>query len=77
MQGNFTYRNSTGLYLGEDAMNYLSGKLRNYGPVVMHSREPGVAEENLQQVADAALIQPVGHRTLTRDEVVDKLKESL
>jgi len=45
--------------------------------VVTHSRELGVSEENLQQVADAVLILPVGYRTLTRDEVIDILRESL
>lgn len=45
--------------------------------VVMHSRELGVTEENLQQVADAVLILPVGYRTLTRDEVVEILRESM
>ena len=45
--------------------------------VVMHSRELGVTEENLQQVADAVLILPVGYRTLTRDEVLEILKESM
>ena len=45
--------------------------------VVMHSRELGVTEENLEQVADAVLIPPVGYRTLTRPEVVDILRESL
>lgn len=45
--------------------------------VVMHSRELGVTEENLQQVVDAVLILPVGYRTLTRDEVVEILRESM
>lgn len=45
--------------------------------VVMHSRELGVTEENLQQVADAVLILSVGYRTLTRDEVVEILRESM
>ena len=45
--------------------------------VVMHSGELGVTEENLQQVVDAVLILPVGYRTLTRDEVVEILRESL
>ena len=45
--------------------------------VVMHSRELGVTSENLEQVADAVLILPVGYRTLTRDEVVAILKESM
>ena len=45
--------------------------------VVTHSRELGVTEDNLQSVADATLILPVGYRTLTRDEVVQILRESM
>jgi hypothetical protein len=45
--------------------------------VVMHSRELGVTEENLEAVADAVLILPVGYRTLTRPEVVEILRESM
>lgn len=45
--------------------------------VVMHSSELGVTEQNLQQVADAVLILPVGYRTLTREEVMEILKESM
>lgn len=45
--------------------------------VVMHSRELGVTDGNLQAVADAVLILPVGYRTLTRDEVVEILRESM
>lgn len=45
--------------------------------LVMRSGELGVTEDNLQQVADAVLILPVGYRTLTRDEVVQILKESM
>lgn len=45
--------------------------------VVMHSSELGVSEANIQQVTDAVLILPVGYRTLTRDEVVEILRESL
>ena len=45
--------------------------------VVTHSRELGVTEENLSAITDAVLILPVGYRTLTRDEVVEILKESM
>ena len=45
--------------------------------VVTHSRELGVSEENLQAIADAALILKAGYRTLTRDEVVQILRESM
>ena len=45
--------------------------------VVMHSRELGVTEENIPAVADATRLLPVGYRTLTREEVIAILKESL
>ena len=45
--------------------------------VVMHSCELGVTEENLQAVADAVLILPVGYRTLNKDEVMEILRESM
>jgi hypothetical protein len=45
--------------------------------VVMHSSELGVTAENLPAITDAVLILPVGYRTLTRDEVVEILKESM
>lgn len=45
--------------------------------VVMHSAELGVTEQNLQAVADAVLILPVGYHTLTRDELVQILRESM
>ena len=45
--------------------------------VVMHSRELGVTEENLQAVAAAVRIFPVGYRTLTPDEVMEILRQSM
>ena len=45
--------------------------------VVMHSRELGVGEQNIESVADATFLLPVGYRTLTRAEVVDILRQSL
>lgn len=45
--------------------------------VVTHSRELGVTEQNIEAVADAVLILPVGYRTLTRNEVIEILRESL
>jgi alcohol dehydrogenase YqhD (iron-dependent ADH family) len=59
-----------------EGLSCLESWMKEIG-VVMHSRELGVCEENLQQVADAVLILPVGYRTLTRDEVVAILRESM
>lgn len=62
--------------VAEEGLKCLEAWMREIG-VVMHSGELGVTEGNLQQVADAVLILPVGYRTLTRDEVVDILRESM
>lgn len=62
--------------VAEEGLKCLEQWMQEIG-VVMHSSELGVSEDNLQAVADAVLILPVGYRTLTRDEVVEILKESL
>ena len=45
--------------------------------LVMHSRELGVTEENIPAIADATFLLTGGYRTLTRDEVIAILKESM
>ena len=62
--------------VAQEGLACLEQWMREIG-VVMHSRELGVSEENIEKVADAVLILPVGYRTLTRDEVVQILRESL
>jgi alcohol dehydrogenase YqhD (iron-dependent ADH family) len=59
-----------------EGLSCLEAWMKEIG-VVMHSRELGVTEENIPAVADATLLLPVGYRTLTRDEVIEILKESL
>ena len=59
-----------------EGLKCLESWMKDIG-VVMHSSELGVTEENLQAVVDAVLILPVGYRTLTRDEVVAILRESM
>ena len=54
----------------------LEGWMKEVG-VVMHSKELGVTEENIPAIADATFLLPVGYRTLTRDEVIAILKESM
>ena len=62
--------------IAEEGLGCLEAWMKEIG-VVMHSKELGVTEENLQAVVDAVLILPVGYRTLTRDEVVDILRQSM
>ena len=59
-----------------EGLEWLEGWMKEIG-VVMHSGELGVKEENLEAVANAVLILPVGYRTLTRDEVIDILRQSM
>jgi alcohol dehydrogenase YqhD (iron-dependent ADH family) len=59
-----------------EGLECLEGWMKEVG-VVMHSGELGVTEENLEAVANAVLILPVGYRTLTRDEVMDILRQSM
>lgn len=66
----------TDMQVAEEGLRCLEQWMREIG-VVMHSRELGVTEANLQQVVDAVRILPVGYRTLTRDEVVGILRESM
>lgn len=66
----------TDVQVAEEGLRCLEQWMKEIG-VVMHSRELVVGEANLQQVVDAVRILPVGYRTLTRDEVVEILRESL
>ena len=43
----------------------------------MHSKELGVSEENIPAIADATFLLDGGYRTLTRDEVIDILRQSM
>ena len=45
--------------------------------VVTHSAELGVTEENIEAIADSTIIFDAGYHKLTRDEVVNILKESM
>ena len=62
--------------IATEGLGCLESWMKEIG-VVMHSRELGVTEENLQAVANAVLILPVGYRTLTKDEVMEILRESM
>ena len=45
--------------------------------VVMHSSELGVTEDNLEGIADATFLLDGGYKALTREEVIEILRESL
>ena len=62
--------------IATEGLNCLESWMKEIG-VVTHSRELGVTEENLPAITDAVLILPVGYRTLTRDEVIEILRQSM
>lgn len=62
--------------VADEGLRCLEAWMNEIG-LVMHSAELGVTESNLQAIADAVLILPVGYRTLTRDEVLHILRQSM
>ena len=64
------------LQTAEEGLACLENWMNEIG-VTTHSRELGVTEENIPAVADAVRILPVGYHTLSRDEVVNILRQSL
>ncbi|MBQ7062403.1 MAG: iron-containing alcohol dehydrogenase [Bacteroidales bacterium] len=62
--------------VADEGLRCLEAWMKEIG-LVMHSAELGVTESNLQAIADAVLILPVGYRTLTRDEVLHILRQSM
>ncbi len=59
-----------------EGLSALENWMKEVG-VVLHSSELGVNDENIPAIADATFLLPVGYRTLTREEVIAILKESL
>ena len=45
--------------------------------VVMHSAELGVTDQNIEAIADSTIIFDAGYHKLTRDEVIQILRESM
>ncbi len=45
--------------------------------VVLHSSELGVTEDNIEGIADATFLLDGGYKTLSREEVIEILRESL
>lgn len=62
--------------LAEEGLNALETWMKEIG-VVMHSSELGLTEELIPAVADSTIIFPAGYHTLTRDEVINILRQSL
>ncbi len=82
MLGNFTYKNATKLYFGEDALNYLNEELAKYGKNVVliygggsikkngiYDAVMGILKENGKDVVEDADVMP--------NPTVEKLREGV
>jgi alcohol dehydrogenase YqhD (iron-dependent ADH family) len=61
--------------VAKEGLSCLEAWMKEIG-VVMHSAELGVTEENIPAIADATFLLTGGYRTLTRNEVIEILRES-
>lgn len=62
--------------VAEEGLAALENWMREIG-VVLHAKELGVTEEMLDGIADSTIIFDSGYHQLTREEVIDILRESL
>lgn len=62
--------------IAEEGLKALTSWMDEIG-TVRHLKELGVKEEMLDTIADATLINKGGYKVLTRDEVIEILKESM
>jgi len=60
----------------DEGLTALEAWMQEIG-VVMHSRELGLTEQIIETVADSTIIFDAGYHKMTRDEVINILKESL
>lgn len=66
----------SGRQVAEEGLAALENWMREIG-VVLHAKELGVTEEMLDGIADSTIIFDSGYHQLTREEVIDILRESL
>lgn len=62
--------------IAEAGLKAMEEWMREIG-LVMHAAELGVTEENMEKIADGVFLLNGGYRTLTREEVIGILRESL
>ena len=82
MNGNFVYYNPTKLYFGEDALNYLSDELKNYGPMVLLNYGSGSVKRNGIYDQVVAILQQAGKTIVENPGVMsnptlEKLREGI
>jgi len=62
--------------LAAEGIDALEAWMKEIG-VVMHSAELGVTDQNIEAIADSTIIFDAGYHKLTRDEVIQILRESM
>ncbi len=62
--------------IAEDGLQALEAWMREIG-VVLHLKELGVTEEMIPAIANSTFLLTGGYKTLTREEVIEILKESM
>ena len=62
--------------IARDGLDAMEAWMKEIG-VVMSAKELGVTEDMLEGIADATFLLNGGYKTLTREEVIDILRESL
>ena len=62
--------------LAAEGIDALEAWMKEIG-VVMHAAELGVTNDNIEAIADSTIIFDAGYHKLTRDEVIQILKESI
>ena len=60
----------------EAGLNAMENWMKEIG-VVMHSSELGVTEDNIEGIADATFLLDGGYKALSREDVIDILRQSL
>ena len=60
----------------EAGLNAMESWMKEIG-VVMHSSELGVTEDNIEGIADATFLLDGGYKALSREDVIDILRQSL
>ena len=62
--------------IAEEGLQALEAWMREIG-VVLHLKELGVTDEMIPAIADSTFLLTGGYKTLTREEVIEILKESM
>ena len=62
--------------IAREGLSAMENWMKEIG-VVLSAREIGVTEDMIEGIADATFLLDGGYKKLTRDEVIEILKESL